>query len=207
MNDDFRNELLANTNPEDYVATMAKWDRMTYLVRELDANPRAIGNIKAMMDYRDLRTQQAWLPNYINELNEDPNASYLEIGRLRETVVRLDKERRSYHNKALGNFNGLVNDMKKRGINFFYRGNIMDPNKEENKYGDPNVRQEMTDFFLGCLYDVEDMSVADINRAFDGKYSKGAESLKAVRSQLVQSSRGYGVDKPLKEDDGDITFY
>ena len=204
---EFQKKLLESINDDDYLATMERKDRVKSLVKALNMNPGLISNIKALMDYRDLRTKQAWLPNFIEELNSDPEASYLEIDRLRETVQKLDRDRRSYHNKALGNFYGMVNYMRDRGMKYYYRGKLMDPGKESNKYCDPNIRQEMTDFFLNSLYEIEEMNLADLQTEYGEQFPQGVESLKKIRGDLAKSSRDYGVKTPIREDDGDIEFY
>lgn len=43
---------------------------MFYLIRELNANPDMLENVKKMMDYRDLRTKQSWLSNFYYNSNK-----------------------------------------------------------------------------------------------------------------------------------------
>ena len=204
-----RKKSLANIDDDNYLETMERLDRIKALLSELDEDPdNTITRIQNMMQYRDLLTQIAWYPEYITELENDPDVSDLYIDRLRERPVQLDKKRRDVHNTALASLFNMVNDMKFRRIYGFYNGRIMNPLKEADKYGNTDIRREMTNFILKTLYEIELLSAQDLNyliSATDDSIS--IDSLKQIRDSLARSSRGYGVKNPLKSDDGSIDFY
>lgn len=205
MEADYEKYYSDDYDPEEERRKYKRNRNITYLIRELNADPSRLANLKALMDYRDLRTLQVWYPDYINELKNDPSVSDLEIQNCEEGVKKLDKERRDKHNKALGNFYGLVNDMKRRGIPAFYEGKLMDPSKEPGGYGDPNIRKEMTDSFLGLLYDIEELDIEDIRLSKD-EYAQGISTLKSIKQNLERNTRQFGLDKPILEDDGDSPY-
>ena len=205
MEADYEKYYSDDYDPEEERRKYKRNRNITYLIRELNADPSRLANLKALMDYRDLRTLQVWYPDYINELKNDPSVSDLEIQNCEEGVKKLDKDRRNKHDKALGNFYGLVNDMKRRGIPPLYEGKLMDPSKEPDKYGDRNIRKEMTDGFLGLLYDIEELNLEDIKLNKD-EYAKGLSTLKTIKQNLERNTRQFGLDKPITEDEGDNPY-
>lgn len=179
---------------------------MFYLIRKLNANPDMLENVKKMMDYRDLRTKQSWLSNFYYNSNKF-NDGELKLQTLRNEVYRLDRDRRKYHNNALASFYSLVNDMKKNGIPPLYKGKIMTPFDDKvNKYGDPNIRQEMTDGFLKMLYSISETTIADLGIE-QGEYDKGVDSFKKISGELRHQDHSYGVKEPLRNDDDAPSFY
>ena len=101
----------------------------------------------------------------------------------------------------------LVNDMKKNGIPPLYKGKIMTPFDDKvNKYGDPNIRQEMTDGFLKMLYSISETTIADLGIE-QGEYDKGVDSFKKISGELRHQDHSYGVKEPLRNDDDAPSFY
>ena len=180
--------------------------KLVYIMRELNSNPSSMSNIKALMDYRDLRTEQAWLSYIINEMKHEPNSSEFKIDSCRMRVEALDKRRRETHNKALGNYAGLLRQMKIHGIPPIYTGHIMDPSKTSNNYGDPNIRNEMTESFLELLYIIEDAKIEDLRKIAE-EQEISVQDLSQVKKKLEKSTHDWGVKEPLrKDDDGNIEF-
>lgn len=207
--DKFYEELINGTY--DHEAEMAKSRRnrnMFYLVRELNETPDMLENIKKLMNYRDLRTKQSWLSNFYFRTTQMYDGE-LNIQNLRHEVTRLDRDRRSYHNQALAAFYSLVNDMKSNGIPPIYTGRLMSPYDDKvKKYGDPNIRQEMTDAFLGMLYDISETTIDDL-KIENGEYSEGVQTFRSIARELQHQDNSYGVKKPLTkdEDKDDVEFY
>ena len=201
----YENIINGTYNKENEQRKSEQNRNMFYLVRELNENPNMLENVKKMMDYRDLRTKQSWLSNFYYNSNKF-NDGELKIQTLRNEVSRLDRDRRKYHNSALASFYSLVNDMKQNGIPPIYKGRIMNPFDDKvNRYGDPNIRQEMTDGFLGMLYSISETTIGDLGLE-QGEYSEGVESFRKIVGQLRHQNNSYGVEEPLKEDEGEPKF-
>lgn len=108
----YENIINGTYNYEEEQQKVEQNRNMFYLIRELNANPDMLENVKKMMDYRDLRTKQSWLSNFYYNSNKF-NDGELKLQTLKNEVYRLDRDRRKYHNNALASFYSLVNDMKK----------------------------------------------------------------------------------------------
>lgn len=177
---------------------------MTSLIELLNKKPELLNNIKSFMDYRKLRIEQVLIPIMIEEAENDyENFSLLNIDMMRERVYILDKQRREKHNRALSNFSNLMNEFEKFGIPPIYTGNIMDPLKESDRYGNRDIRQEMTDSMLEILSTIEEMNINELNIETE-KYDKGLGSFKEIYKDLNKQTHDFGIKKTLESDDGDI---
>lgn len=152
----------ANTDPSARAAmgAMLRNRRINERKREkileaLYGNPQALGWINDMENYRSLRIHQAWVSIAIREGESGAKPLYEE----------LDKQRRTRHNKALAAFCRLVESTSPYGSNrsntqpndnvYFklreeingdlYEGPLMIPYEEANGYGNPEIREAMTD--------------------------------------------------------------
>ena len=206
MEKDFFKNLTDQTyDPVVQIEKSRRERHMFYLVRELEASPDKLENIEKMMQYRDHRTKQSWLSGFYYRSRGYRDGD-LKMQSLSLEIGRLDRERRNYHNQALASFYSFVNDMKSNGIPPIYSGRIMTPfDDKEKRYGDPNIRQEMTDAFLKMLYDVSETTIADLGIE-RGEYSEGVKAFNQIKGELRHQDHSYKVDKPLIKDDGDITF-
>ena len=207
--DKFYEEIINGTyDPEVEMAKERRNRNMFYLVRELNESPDMLKNIKNLMDYRDLRKKQSWLSNFYFRTTQMCDGE-LKLQSLRHEVSKLDRDRRNYHNRALASFYSLVNDMKAKGIPPIYTGRLMSPYDDKVKrYGDPNIRQEMTDAFLGILYDISETTIEDL-KIENGEYSEGVQTFRSIARDLQRQDSSYGVKKPLTKDEckDDIEFY
>ena len=205
-NKDYFMKLLENVEPEDYVEFMARHDRIEGVIKALQDSPDStMSCMKRMMQYRDLRTKQAWVSELLHHIktHHDPELENINPDFLKDDLVRIDKSRRGIHNDTLSSFCNFINSQKKAGNSRIYRGNLMDPLKEPDHYGDHRVRQEMTDGILSILYDIEEMNLKDIflDRMNQEYGSSSVESLRELSKNLRSQSRSYGAREPLKEDD------
>lgn len=66
----YENIINGTYNYEEEQQKVEQNRNMFYLIRELNANPDMLENVKKMMDYRDLRTKQSWLSNFYYNSNK-----------------------------------------------------------------------------------------------------------------------------------------
>lgn len=205
--EDLYNSIIDGTYDSEKEIKKSNQNRnMFYLIRELNENPDMLENIKKMMDYRDLRTKQSWLSNFYYN-NRKFIDGELKIENLKNEITKLDSDRRIYHNNALASFYSLVKDMKKNGIPPLYKGRIMTPFDDKvKKYGDPNIRQEMTNGFLEMLYSISETTIADLGIE-QGEYDKGLDSFRKISGELRHQDHSYGVKIPLVDDDSEPKFH
>lgn len=178
--------------------------KMENFIKLLKERPDVLSNIKTFYNYRRLRVEQRLLPIWIEEAKKDyENAGMLNISRMQDRVISLDKERRSVHNKALGNFNGLMRDYRNCGIEPFYQGEIMDPHNQKDNYGDPDIRKSMTDAMLSFLGDIEDTNINELSIQKED-YSEALGTFSQIYKDLNTQTHDYGLRRNIVEDDGDI---
>lgn len=182
--------------------------KMTDLVKVLNKSPDMLSNIKTLMDYRELRVLQVHYAAWISELreNSDTDFSYFNLSKMEESAKDLDYRRRNVHNRALGNFVGIIREYRRNQVEQFYKGQYMDPSKQSDEYGDPNIRKEMTDAILEMLHNIEDVNINELSIATKD-YKEGLGTFKIIRKELEKQTRDYGVKSTLKEDDGTIELY
>lgn len=178
--------------------------RMENFIKLLRLRPDVLSNIKTFYNYRRIRVEQRLLPIWIEEAKNDyENASSLNISRMQDRVVSLDRQRRNVHNIALGNFNGLMRDYRNCGIEPFYQGETMDPYNTKNNYGDPDIRKSMTDAMLSFLGDIEDTNINELSIGKED-YSETIGIFSQIHKDLNTQTHDYGLKRNIVEDDGDI---
>lgn len=200
------NDLKKQAAREQQIKEEQTRKKMENFIKLLKIRPNVLSNVKTFYDYRRLRVEQRLLPIWIEEAQNDyENASFLNISRMQDRVINLDKERRKTHNKALGNFNGLIRDYRLCGIEPFYNGEVMDPYNTKDNYGDPDVRKSMTDAMLSFLGDIEDININELNIDKE-EYSEALGTFSQIYKDLNKQTHEYGLKRNIREDDGDLEF-
>lgn len=146
--------------------------------------------INSFLNYRNIRTEQA----YISRANDGNNSR-----EVREMLAKLDEQRRRVHNRALSSMIGINRFAKMNGLEPIYTGRML--TEEEIQSHDPlknDVREEMTNAMLKLLIDIETYSL-QINEG-------SKEEILEFQRNMGKFNRDYGVEKPLKTDEGDIIF-
>lgn len=171
------------------------------LITVLQKKPDCLSNIKALMDYRNLRVLQVY---YGDEYQKAKNSGFIEYGPLETDILKnkaesLDKKRRETHNKALGNFCGLLREYRNLGVPPFHIGEYMDPHYEKNGYGDPNIRRDMTDSLFSLLNAIEDVELRELEINSVGN-KDAVEQVKELRRDLNSETRGFKMRLNSDED-------
>lgn len=200
------NDLKKQAAREQQIKEEQTRRKMENFIKLLKVRPDVLSNIKTFYDYRRLRVEQRLLPIWIEEAQNDYETSGLiNISRMQDRVISLDKERRKVHNKALGNFNGLIREYRNCGIEPFYNGESMDPYNTKDGYGDPDVRKSMTDAILSFLGDIEDININELNINKE-QYSEALGTFSQIYKDLNKQTHEYGLKRNIREDDGDLEF-
>lgn len=180
-------------------------EKVKNLITVLQKNPSSLSNIKALMDYRNLRVLQVY---YGDEYQKAKDSGFIEYGPLETDILKskaesLDKKRRETHNKALGNFCGLLRDYRALGVKPFHIGEYMDPHYEEDGYGDPNIRRDMTDSLFSLLNAIEDVELRELELESVGN-KETVEQVKQLRSELNSETRGFKMR--INSDDSNVDY-
>lgn len=177
----------------------------------VNASPSSLEHIMAMLEYRDLRTEQAYyaMLAYIYDHNkfgrnvpkEVKNAGEWDRSYWKERIIALDNNRRSKHNRALASFYDFVQIGRVNNLDYIYVGDILLP-KEAFRYERPEVRTQMTNAMLELLKSIEDSVQVGIEQN---------EQLKRIKTDMNSFNRSYKVSKSLTDDesekkDGGIEF-
>lgn len=156
---------------------------------EADATIRRIMNL---LDYREIRTEQAYLSKVRMGDNSRSN---------REIMAKIDKDRRDSHNLALSSFKGLNEFAIKNNMEPLYKGKML--SEEEIKSHDPStydIRMQMTDVFLNLLKELGDYTIRD----YPNQETK--KDIENIQGRIYKFERDYGITQELLNDDGDILF-
>ena len=146
--------------------------------------------VLAILAYRELRTEQA----YISKIANTSNSRYI-----REQLADLDKDRREKHNLALTELKGLNRFAKDNGLEPIYKGKELSEEEiERHDNASYDIRMEMTDAFLKILLDLGKYTVKE--------NTKSKEEIRAIQKDMDKVAREYGVKQELENDDGDILF-
>ena len=178
------------------------------ILREyLTKKPELLSNVKAIMDYRNLRTEQTFSARLAKDYRygnlKNPlvrSMSELDYQTYQMRVQELDKKRRSVHNRALGNFMGIVRYGREHNLPELYSG-VGLTEEEMQKHINLPEREKITDFMFGLLADIEEENIKQLEE------KEKDDIIKGVKKDLERESRLYHVKKPLREDEGDIEFY
>ena len=185
----------------------------------LKAEPGCLDLLKKMLDYRNLRTEQT----YYSELayrydhykfgekqpKEVVNAGELDRSYWKDRLVRLDKERRSYHNNALAAFNAFLEIGERKLLDYIYVGPSLSL-KEAEEYKYPERRAIITDAMFQLLYSIEDYAIQRLNEA--GEKTEELQAIEKIKREMNSFNRDYNVKKSMlsdedKRDKGGIEFY
>lgn len=146
--------------------------------------------VEKMIEYRNIRTEQAWFSKATDGMTQRKIAIEL---------VRLDHLRREKHNSSLRSINIINRFCSKTGLQFLYEGETL-TNEQINEHdiNSLDIRKEVTDFMLELVYNIQQ----NVTKAYEEPNS----FIKGLKSKIEQTDREYGVEESLKEDDGDIEF-
>ena len=177
-------------------------NKVENLIKVLQKSPDSLSNIKALMDYRSLRTLQISYRDILYDYNHgiNPEVGQLKIDAIQIKFNNLEMERRNVHNKALGNFCGLMRTYRQLNIPPFYIGEYMDPHYEKNNYGDPNIRRDMTDSMFSLLNAIEDVNILELQKRME-QNKEAVQVVDEMRKKLNTETRSYKIRFNSDEDD------
>lgn len=180
----------------------------------LEKSPRLLSEIKRVMDYRNLRTEQVYYTKLLNEYrlmeyswNTRVSKIVREAGEFqaswwREKTIDLDKARRGKHNGALMAFADIINTGKACGLPELYSGKVLSL-REICNHEDSVTREEMTDAMFDMLRTIEDAVIQ--------QEPEQNEAIKGVQKEMTQFNRAYHVKQSMIKDedrniDGGVEF-
>lgn len=147
------------------------------------------GRINALLDYRNIRVEQAYLSKVTNG----------DFSRgTRQMLNDLDHDRRRRHNHALTSLLGLVDFAKRFGLEPIYEGRLL-TQKQINSHDTAtlDIRKEMTDAFLKILKDIDDCPYSLV---------RNSKEMKSIKNNSDKNTSDFKVSKNLEHDDDDISF-
>lgn len=179
-----------------------QFQKVENLIKVLQKSPDSLSNIKALMDYRSLRTLQISYRDILYDYNHgiNPEVGQLKIDTMQIEFQELEKKRRDMHNKALGNFCGLMRTYRQLNIPPFHIGEYMDPHYEENEYGDPNIRRDMTDSMFSLLNAIEDVNIIELQKRME-QNKEAVQVVDEMRKKLNTETKSYKIRFNSDEDD------
>lgn len=188
------------------------------LIREyLQKDPQLLYELKCILDYRNLRSEQTYYSRLAHEYDFGHNnnifripkivreASSLDREHWRDRITALDKNRRATHNRALVAFHNIVQTGIKNGLDYIYAGHTL-TGKQATQYEYPERRTEITDAMFELLDVIEKAALAKTEQAPE------IVSLNTMQDDMNQFNRAYSIKNSLKKDedrqkDGGIEFY
>lgn len=188
-------------------------DIREYLRRE----PDVLESIKNIMNYRNLRTEQAYYAKlayeYDNQFKIGRNnvcktvrqAGEFDRSFWKDRLYELDKNRRNTHNKALAGFTSMVNKGRLYGFPKIYTGKVLTAD-EIDKHGNPDIREKMTDVMFEMLFTIEDSVIEQEHEKIQAD-----KDILGLRKEMRAFNREYGVVQSMRKDedrheDGGIIF-
>lgn len=177
----------------------------------LEKTPDLLADIKRIMDYRNLRTQQVYysrlLYEYRNYGNLTKVSKTVEAARewdksIWETkTIELDKKRRETHNRALVSFTRMVKIGRANGLPELFEGEVLTEDaiyKHEDTYG--MSRERMTDAMFNMLFSIE-----------RGVIHQEHEEIQKIQDNMDKFNDRYHVQRSIRTDestvkDGGIVF-
>ena len=180
----------------------------------LETSPRLLAEIKKVMDYRNLRTEQAYYSKLLNEYRLSQfsweervcrivrDAGEFEASWWKEQTIYLDKSRRGKHNAALMAFRDIVNTGRAAGLPELYDGKMLSL-AEICNHQDPVTRAAVTDAMFDMLTEIENAVIQ--------KEPERNEGIKEVQRDMLRFNRAYNVKQSMVRDedrrkDGGIEF-
>lgn len=178
----------------------------------LQADPSLLTDIYNMMKYRELRTEQVYYAHLAYEYDHVDimrqskivrNAGNFDRSGWTEKSIKLDKNRRATHNKALISFNSILRTGKLCKLPEIYNGKTL-TNEEIVGYLRAERREEITDSMFEFLNIIEDGVI-------ENEISRQNSELKKIKSDMKNFNKMNNVSKSLMKDestenDGGIEF-
>lgn len=183
----------------------------------LRRDPNLLSAIKAIMDYRNLRTEQAYYAKLAYEYDHQfklpkvskaiRSAGEFDRSFWKDRLVELDKRRRATHNKSLTGFARMVNTGRLYGFPKIYKGKVLTADQIEN-HQEPAIREQMTDAMFDMLFTIENAIIEQEN---EKESPKEAQLITDTRKEMQQFNREYSVKTSMQKDesrnkDGGIEF-
>lgn len=178
----------------------------------LEKSPSLLSDIKRIMDYRDLRTQQVYYAKLLSEYRMQDHswvkvcktveyAGEWEKGRWQDKVIQLDKDRRPTHNRALSSFARIVEVGKFNGLPEIYKGKVLSMD-EIYRHEGLMERQDMTDAMFDMLFTIEN---AVLSQEQENK------QIQNVQTDMMKFNYQYHVQNSMTRDestdkDGGVIF-
>ena len=150
--------------------------------------------VKAFLDYRNIRIKQAW---YAKISKGETSREYAS------RRSELDKERRLYHNAALTALLSFDRAAEVLDLPPIYTGKKLTKEQiESHDSGSLDARKEMTDWFFGLVNEIYDYTPEreDLNKRKEEGF------IESLQGGVYKFDREYGVEEPIREDDGDVIF-
>ena len=178
----------------------------------LQADPSLLTDIYNMMKYRELRTEQVYYAHLAYEYDHVDimrqskivrNAGNFDRSGWAEKSIKLDKNRRATHNKALISFNSILRTGKICKLPEIYNGKTL-TNEEIVGYLRAERREEITDSMFELLNIIEDGVI-------ENEISRQNSDLKKIKSDMKNFNKMNNVSKSIMKDesterDGGIEF-
>ena len=162
-----------------------------------DCNPEDTSSywrVKSFFEYRNIRIKQAWYAM----ITKGENNRQIAVER-----NELDSERRHLHNTALNSVLGFDKISKIFDLEPIYNGRKLTPEQiESHDTSSLDIRKEMTDWFFGLVNEIYDYYPEKTK----DNYNKENKFIESLKSDVYKFDREYGVQDPIREDDGDVIF-
>ena len=180
------------------------------------ADSNSLSYLKKMLDYRNLRTEQAYYAElayrYDNyEFGQKQPKEVIDAGEFqrdmwRDKLISLDKKRRGKHNEAIAAFKSFLEIGEKNNLDYIYVGPMLSPEQAE-KYMNAEYRAVITDAIFKILHSIEEASIKKIK-----ENDKTAENYENLKGAIDTFDKEYGVKKSIlfdedKNSKGGIEFY
>ena len=173
----------------------------------LRRNPNLLSAIKDIMDYRNLRTEQAYYAKLAYEYDHQfklskvskivRNAGEFDRSFWKDRLIELDKRRRATHNKSLTGFSRLIKTGRLYGYPKIYSGKILEADQIEN-YQELETRAQMTDAMFDMLYTIEN-AIFEQEAIKDG--TQEAKTVKEMQEEMQKFNREYDVITSMRKDE------
>lgn len=182
-------------------------DNIDILKEYLTANPGLLNDLNRILEYRNLRSEQAYYARLAHEydygdiMNQNKivrDAGAMDRDFWKYKIEHLDKQRRDYHNNALTSFNNFLETGLKHGLDYIYVGPTL-TDKEVTKYLRSERRAHITDAMFQLLAIIENAAV------------EKTETLYPVQKGMNSFNRVYNIKSSLihdedKSNNGGIEF-
>lgn len=175
----------------------------------LKKSPSLLEDIKNIMDYRNLRTEQVYYAKLLYEYRYQysmtrvcktvEHAREFEKSCWEMKTVDLDKARRGKHNKALISFARIVNSGKKFCLPEIYQGKLLDDEEIYRHDGNLLVREQMTDAMLDMLFTIENAVCMGEQRE-----KKEHDEIRGLQRDILRFNDQYHVSKSMRKDESDL---